>query len=57
MRVRLKQSATIIVKDIGELWQPVGAEVDIPDDHFDAAIHEDLTPPAPTAAPPAAPAA
>lgn len=59
MRVRLKQAATVIVKDLGEVWFPVGGETDIPDASFDPAFHEDLSPSPEVAVapPPAEPAA
>lgn len=46
MRVRLKQAATVVVPDIGHHYFPAGAEVEIPDEHFDPATHEkiDATP-------------
>jgi hypothetical protein len=43
--VRLRQAATVLLKDIGHHWHPAGAEVEIPDEHFDPALHEDLSPP------------
>jgi hypothetical protein len=41
MKVRLKKPATVVT-EIGHHWQPAGAEVEIPDDHFDAEMHESL---------------
>lgn len=40
MRVRLLQSATVVLPDIGQHWFGAGEIVDIPDEHFDPATHE-----------------
>lgn len=46
-RVRLKSAAEVPASHhaSGRLWLPAGAECDMPDEMFDASVHEDLTPP------------
>jgi hypothetical protein len=47
MKVRLKVAATVADPVHGTHWHPAGAEVEIPHEHYDAALHENLEIPAP----------
>jgi hypothetical protein len=51
MLVRLKAAATVLLPNIGEHWCPAGSEVEIPDDHFDEALHEEVVAPPPPPVP------
>jgi hypothetical protein len=46
VKVRLKAAATVKDPVHGTHWHPAGAEVDIPHEHYDAALHENLEVPA-----------
>jgi hypothetical protein len=41
VKVRLKKPATLVA-EVGHHWHPAGAEVEIPDEHFDPDLHEEL---------------
>jgi hypothetical protein len=42
MKVRLKSAATVADPVHGTHWHPAGAEVEIPQEHYDSALHENL---------------
>jgi len=50
VKVRLRKPATLVT-EVGHHWHGAGDEVDIPEDHFDAELHEAIVPDAFAAGP------